>query len=789
MRSLWGLAAPGPGATLGPMQEERNLLLADAVLTGSAWCRAYAGLIDQWLAQLFAEAMASEGVDPEGLCLVAVGGYGRRELAPGSDIDVMLLHDGRRNPRPVAERLWYPIWERGLRLGHSVCTTREALRLAYDDLSTATTLLSTRHVAGDPELSGHLASAALIAWEGRSRHWLSELAASVTERHARVGEVAFLLEPDLKEGRGGLRDVQALGWAEAAHRVLLDVDGQALEACSGVLLAARVELQRRTGGTTNVLALQEQPGVAAALGDADATALMARVAEAARSIAWTSDDAWRRIGGTLVGRLSRRLGRTQVLGPGLAMTGGEVLVTSGAPGNDPILPLRVAHAAARNGAAIERASLEWLAAQPGNLPVPWPDEARQLFLSLLGTGPAAIGVIEALDQRGLWGRLLPEWGAIRSLPPQSAYHRYTVDRHLLEAVANAARLVDRVTRPELLLMAALLHDLGKGCRGDHAAAGSTLAREIATRMGFPPADADTIALAVELHLLLPQVATTRDLDDPATARRVAGAVGTPERLGLLAALTEADSLATGASAWGGWKAELVGLLVERTEAVFDALAGEAVAPATPAADPFPSARQLERLALPGRHIEGRGKILTVMTDDRPGLFSRVAGVLALHGLDVLAAAAYSSESGRALNEFRVSDPRHDEPPWKRVIADLERALDGGLALHARVGERAKTYARQQVRSRASAAPAVRFDNEASERATVIDVRAPDAIGTLYRITRTLADFDLDIRNARVQTLGSEVVDAFYVRDRQGRKVVEPARLAEIERAILHVLAE
>ena len=777
------------------MLAEREVLLSDGASTGAAFCRAHAELVDRWLGELLA---ASGGGRGRGLALVAIGGYGRSELAPGSDIDVMLLHAGRRDTtrdlKEIAERLWYPIWERGLRLGHSVSTPREALRLAADDLDTATSLLTARHVAGDAALAAELSAGARQEWERRSRQWLGEMAERVAERHRRYGEVAFRLEPDLKEGRGGLRDVHALHWAEAAHRVLLEVDEPSLAAWYGTLLDARVELQRLTGGPTNVLALQEQEAVARALGDPDGHALMTRIAEAARSIAWTSDDAWRRVHSAL-GRPGRRGERSRVLGPGMVMTAdrpfGEVLVTPDANLDDPVFVLRVAVAAARHGAAIERDSLERLAAGAAPLTAAgptWPAEARRLFIELLAAGEGAIGVIEALDQRGLWAGLLPEWAGIRALPPKSAYHRFTVDRHLLETVAQAARFASQVARPDLLALAALLHDVGKGHPGDHAAVGSGLVRGIATRMGFPPDDVDTLAAAVELHLLLPHVATGRDLDDPATIRRVADAVGTTELLGLLAALTEADSLATGPSAWGPWKAGLVGCLVERAEACLTGV-GAVDDPCEAAGEPFPSARQLARLAAGGQVIEAVGRVLTVMSDDRPGSFSRVAGVLAMHGLDVLAAAAYSSEEGRALSEFRVADPVRDEPPWDRVITDLRRALSGGLAVQARVVDRARTYARSRPKSRVVVFPSVTVDNAASEDATVIDVHAPDVIGTLYRITRALADFDLDIRRARVRTLGSEVVDSFYVRDRMGGKITDPAHLAELERGILHALSE
>ncbi len=764
------------------MLADRSALLADAAATGSAWCRAHADLVDAWLAELLEKATLRETA---GLALVAVGGYGRSELAPGSDIDVMLAHDSRPDVARIADAVWYPIWEKGLHLAHSVSTPKEALRLASDDLDTATALLNARHVAGDAALTARLADGARSAWERRSRHWLAELGERVALRHQQAGEVAFLIEPDLKEGRGGLRDVHSLRWAELAHRVLLEFDAPSLAAWEAVLLDARVELQRQTGRASNVLALQEQPGVADALGDPGADALMARIAESARSIAWTSDDAWRRIATTLGSPIARRVERTREVLPGIVLAGGEVGLGPGAAVDDPFLALRVASAGARHDAAIERRSLETLAAIDAAVPDPWPADARTLFVELLLAGARAIPVIEALDQRGLWGRLLPEWVPVRALPPRSVYHRYTVDRHLLETVANAAGMAERVERPDLLVVAALLHDLGKGCNGDHSSSGATIARVVATRMGFPEDDVETLSLLVELHLLIPQVATRRDLDDPATIRRVAEPVGTVERVRLLAALCEADSLATGASAWGPWKAGLVRRL---TECVTDYLeSGESSG--CPPAIPFPTPAQLERLAAGGQHIEGRGNVLTVMSDDRPGWFSRVAGVLAMHGLDVLSASAYSTDDGRALEVFRVCDRVRNEPPWERVVSDLKLALAGHLAVHARVMARARTYARSAPRSRHPVVPSVTFENHASDDATVIDVRAADHIGTLYRITRTLADFDLDIRFAKVQTLGTDVVDAFYVRDRSGSKITEQPRLAEIERAILHAIED
>jgi [protein-PII] uridylyltransferase len=770
------------------MALDRGPLLADETQTGAAWCRSHTALVDDWLAGLFDVTAGGPG-----LALVAVGGYGRAELCPQSDIDVMLLHDRGGDVVSIAHRIWYPVWDAGLHLGHSVRTVKEALDLAGDDLDTATALLTVRHVAGDRTLTARLAGDALNQWRRRGRRWLTELGASVSLRHEKADEVAFRLEPDLKEGRGGLRDVHALRWAQAAHRVLLEHDEASLTAAYSVLLDARVELQRHTGRPSNVLALQEQDAVAAALGDADADALMARVAEAARSIAWTSDDAWRRVRLSVRGPLGRVGRRSRPLGPGLELRAGEVHVDPAlALDDDPWLVLRAAAAAASQRTVIDRLSLERLAAaSPAPMPEPWPAGAREAFVELLLTGRPMVPVVEALDQRGLWTRVLPEWQPVRARPQRNPYHRWTVDRHLLETVANAARLAGRVGRPDLLVVAALLHDIGKGTGGDHTEVGTALALRVAARMGFDEADVATVGAVVSQHLLLPDVATRRDIDDPTTIDRVAAAVGSAERLALLAALTEADSLATGPAAWGTWKAELVGQLVSRVALV---LGGAASEPSEPtgagamAAASFPSGEQLAWLAGGGRRFEVDDRTLTVATDDRPGIFSRVAGVLALHGLDVVAAAAHSTDDGRALAQFRVDDPVRDEVPWDRVVADLGLALDGRLALGARLAERARTYGRRRPALPRPAAAAVTFDDDASTDATVIDVEADDGIGVLYRITRALAELDLDIRAAKVQTLGGQVVDAFYVRDANGGRITDGHARGEIERAVLHSLA-
>jgi [protein-PII] uridylyltransferase len=339
-----------------------------------------------------------------------------------------------------------------------------------------------------------------------------------------------------------------------------------------------------------------------------------------------------------------------------------------------------------------------------------------------------------------------------------------------------------VDRPDLLVVGALLHDIGKGRPGDHTDVGVELVAEIAPRMGFDADDTAMLQQMVRHHLLLPDTATRRDLSDDGTITFVADAVGSLTCLRLLDALTEADSLATGTAAWGSWKEELVGVLVDRVGHV---LSGGSVADATETG--FPTAHQKDLLAQRRRIIEGVDDQLVIVSPDRPGLFSRVAGVLSLNGLTVLEAAAHSADNDMAIEQFRVQSNFSDVIAWDRVIRDLEKALDGRLALEARLAERSRTYRRPRRLPGLVTHAEVIVDNNLSHDATVLEVRAPDGVGVLWRITRALHDLDLDITSAKIQTIGTDAVDSFYVRDSDGQKVTEYTYLQEVERALMFSL--
>jgi [protein-PII] uridylyltransferase len=634
--------------------------------------------------------------------------------------------------------------------------------------------LSVRMIVGDGALVGELRREVLRQWRSDPSQ-LQDLVRSVARRHRSVGEVAFLLEPDLKEGRGGLRDVHALRWGALAGVELDPGDEEWLESAYRTLLTARVELHRRTGKRGDVLLLEEQDAVAEALGEPDADVLMAHVAAAARAISYLSDETWRRVTRRRDDDVPEDLAVS-----GLAIRDGAIRVT-GDPASDPMLVLHTAVQAARHGLPIDRVSLTRLRDRQPQLPDPWPQGARELFVELLRQGHRAIPVIESLDFFDVWVRLLPEWAPNRSRPQRNVYHRFTVDRHLLETAAEAARLTQRVGRPDLLVVGALLHDIGKGYPGDHTEVGMRLVGPIVRRCGFSEEDVATVQGLVEHHLLLPDVATRRDLEDDQTLAAVADAVGDVAFLELLAALTEADSLATGPTAWGGWKSQLVTTL---TEATAHYLSGDSGG--RPVRRSLLTEHIEELMSTGEMHVEGEGDSLTVVAPDQAGVFSRAAGALALRGLDVLQADAYSSSAGMAVAVFRVAEP--DAPiDWVRLTDDVRRALKGYLAIDARIAERARVYRRRSALAAEAAETSVVFDTRSATDATIVEVRTADHVGVLYQVTRILAEMGLDIRYAKIQTMGHEVIDAFYVTGPDG-PILDDLHQREIDLALRHGLS-
>jgi [protein-PII] uridylyltransferase len=716
-----------------------------------------AAALDAWLQTLFPAHVP-------GVSLIAVGGLGRHDCAPYSDLDLVLLHNGTAGIDRIASALWYPIWDARLGLDHSVRTLPEALSVAHDDVKVSLGLLDARHLAGDATLSAELIAATSDQWRRTAVRLLPQLREITAARWASHGELAFLLEGDLKEAAGGLRDVTILRGIGRAG--VADTMRPAVRAANLRLLDTRDALHLAVGRRVDRLVAQERQTVAALLDLEDGDTLLRRLSGDARTIAHALDDAWR-----AADRL--RSGRRRGTAPGppvrrpvardVVEQDGELVLarTAIGPVPDPTLSLRVAAAAATVQLPIARATCEWLATFCPPLPMPWPPAARAALVSLLGSGPGLLPTWEACDRYGLIDAWLPEWARMRSLPQHHPIHRFTLDRHLVQAAYEATAYTREVERPDLLLIAAFLHDVGKGLDGDHSIVGAPIAAEIATRIGLPPADVATIEKMVRLHLLLPDVATRRDLSDPMTISAVADAVGDTTTLDLLHALARADSLATGPAAWSDWKGRLIAELVRRVHTALDT--GELPDPPKP--DP-----ELLDGELPAVHLDGDR--VAVAAADRRGLLGSVAACLALHRLDVIAADA-STVDGRAIVEFWTS-PRFGSPADPVALtADLRRVVAGDPSVTQRL--RARSSA-----TRNGAAPRVVWTRGVATDAVILELRAADSPGLLYRVAIALDEAGAEVRAARISTLGGDVVDAFYLvgawadeaeRDRVGRAVL------------------
>ena len=806
------------------LRDARAGLLADGALRGVTFGRALADLLDATLAELFMPAGGRTRA-----AIVALGSYGRRELCPGSDVDVMLLHDARGRARPgvhaLAERLWYPLWDAGFVTGHALRTVKESVALADDDLDALTAIVEARHVAGDAALTADLVGRARDLIARRGGRVLHALAGAAELRRVRPGPVAEMLEPDLKEGAGGLRDLQALEWAAYAlredgtaglvRRGFLSADDHArLGVARDKLLDLRLALHRLTGGRSDQLALQDQDALAASVGAADADALVRDLASTAREVAWISRDVWARILDHLSGPSGRGGSRDRVLAEGVVLRDGRVTLVDGVSA---LRVLDAASSAAEVGAPFDRSALVRLHDMDDPT---WDVWERAAFLRLLRGGGRAVPVFEALDHEGVLVRLLPEWEHVRSRPQRNAYHRFTVDRHLLEAVAECARLLDAADetpvefdgvvaracrRPELLLLGALLHDIGKGREGDHSHVGARVAEQFARRIGLDSEGREILVWLVRHHLLMADTATRRDLADASVADGLAAVcAGDAERLRLLYLLTIGDSRATGPAAWSASKAALVRDLFVKAAAAIER--GAAVSVAADRRDALAdllgrddAAAFLARLpdayllafdaheaaehhdyvragsAVKVRRHDGRVTV-TVVAPDRPGLLATLAGALVVCGLDVTEANLFSTDDGLAIDVFRATDPfgrlSDGVEGVERALAD---ALTGGLDIDRRVAERRRDYRRPGERGPV----AVDVDTDSSATDTIVTVHADDEVGLLFRVASAFAALGVDVRVAKVATLGSRVVDSFYVRDAGGAKIEDLDRLEAI----------
>ena len=723
------------------------------------------------------DAWSGCGGPDAGAALVAVGGYGRGELAGYSDLDVVLVHADDVEPGRLAADVWYPLWDSGTKIDHAVRSVPEALSAAEADLRVALGLLDARHLAGDPNLTLTLRATLLSQWRRDARDRLPQLLEMVRRRHEAHGELAHAAVPDVKEAAGGLRDATVLHALVATW--LVDVPHADLERSRRVLLDVRDVLQDRAGRAVDRINPEAWAGLAEDLGLADEFAAQVLVREQGRRITHLSRITWQRTEAVIARRGSLRGARRPdlaPLAPGVALSRGEVVLDGRVrPAEDPLLVLRAAAEAAEREAVLSPTTAARLAREGAPIPEPWPAEARRLLVRLLASGRPLLGVWETLEETGAIDLFLPEWESVRLLPHASAIHRFTVDRHVVETCIEAASLIRNVARPDVLMVAALLHDIGKADLGDHSVAGEPVARVVATRMGF---DDDAVALVgtlVRRHLLLAETATTRDPDDPATVDHVATRVGSPEALSLLVSLTEADARAASPQAWSSWRAGLVRQLASRVLAALVARAAGGRAPRIAESEiPVPPEvrRDPAQVSITVEPLDDGGRV-TVVSGDRVGMLADAAAMLALQRVPVRAARAWNQDR-YAVSVWEVADPAVDVALLRdRFSAIAERRVDPA--------------ARLRPPDVAALAPSVAVRAEASRQSTVLEVRAADRPGVLFLVCHALADLQITVRSAHIDTLGPQAVDVFYLQE-LGAGALADDRAAAAAHAIRAVLS-
>jgi [protein-PII] uridylyltransferase len=758
------------------------------------------------------------------VAIAAVGGYGRGQLSPHSDVDLLFVIPRRADADAGAlKKVLYPLWDAGWQVGHAVVTPALAIERGQSDIESATALLTMRSIGGDDDLYEELIDRRTrwIAKDGRKL--ARRLRDATTERHKAAQRAGWALAPDLKDDVGGLRDAHAVGWL--ATLVDDDAADDELVAAAELLTAVREALHAQVKRKLDRLRIDLQPRVASYLelegGDA-VDELMTRVHSAARVIEHRSHVlsemlAEKLLGGPRRSGLARRLGASVRIDDGLLQIDADTDEASRA------VELLAIHS--ETGRRVARSALAKLQLVFANhSPGRWDGDTRTAFLRLL-QGDHAPSALELMEHLGAWQALLPEWKTVRGRAQHDPYHRFTVDGHSFVCVGavTRAQISDPIAPAAMreagdadaLYLAALLHDVGKGSGEDHSVAGERIAQAICTRIGLDDSTTQDVATLVRHHLLLADTATRRDLDDGNVIERTAKQIGEPRRLRHLYVLTVADAVATGPEAWTDWKAALVrelyrktlvaletGEIPARTDAVVKAQQIEAYEPALAGRveevlSTLP-ASYLESAQIPDMADEVRlllqapasGQVrhrvddipdspqvaVTICAPDRPGTLARAAGVLALNQISVRSAQAYATSNGYALERFIVEAGTSTD--WTKFEKDLQDAYSGRLAVEPHLGVKARDYAGGRV------VPEIRVLQEASPSSTVVEVRARDAVGLLYAITSGLSDLDLDIHVAKIDTLGERVVDVFYVRTLWGSKL-DAQQEAEVDRSIKH----
>ncbi|MBI5135742.1 MAG: [protein-PII] uridylyltransferase [Nitrospirae bacterium] len=825
-------------------------------------------LTDDVLLTLYANAVARHvaGKDVPGLALVAVGGYGRGELNPHSDVDLLFLYDPRQADaaKAVSNDVLYPLWDLRLTVGHSVRTVADCVEVGLADLTAHTSMIETRLLAGDKELYQRFVRefTAKVAKKD-VMSFLYRKAEEQRTRHQRFGATVFLQQPNVKESSGGLRDIHYLLWVAIARygigklrglleKGLLDPnDYKALVNARGFFWHIRNELHFERGKSVDVLTFEEQLRLCRFFGfhetrtSRDVERFMRRYyLHASRVLDICSRFVDRATTRPLSKTLSTMIFSRKVA-PYFVLTSREIRVDArheAAFLADGMGILNLFHLAQAYGLRIHPDTVEMLSHARIPRRVLRQPDAMRVFLDILRWDSGVAETLGRMHRLRILGRVLPEFARVDRLVTFSQYHKFTVDAHtlyaveLLEQLAGAddvfGKVFREIRRKEILYLAVLLHDAGKGLHRDHCEVGEELAGAVAERFALVPKDTDLLRFLVRNHLEMSHIAFRRDLSDDTVLTQFARHTETPERLKMLFVLTHVDIRAVGPGTWNGWKE---GLLTELYARSIEILAGRRMV--------VDMAREIGRLRekvhavlgpdakdwsdeilrqAPGRYLvahsvddicrhlgmirklkdnpalveivpqEDGSADITVCAHDRlvPALFSKIAGTLSAKDLQIYDARITTFRDDVVLDEFRVKDPNMgsfiDHDRWGRIRNALLDVLLGRVEVESLfVGGRGRKSHEHIAFSHTE--PMVRIDNETSASFSIIDVFAADRQGLLYAITRAIAGLGLSVFFSRIATKADRVVDVFYVKDLEGGKVEDPERVEAIRARLLEVV--
>ncbi|GAO40060.1 bifunctional uridylyltransferase/uridylyl-removing enzyme [Sphingomonas changbaiensis NBRC 104936] len=804
----------------------------------------------------------------ERIALLGVGGYGRGEMAPYSDVDLMFLTPWKQTGwvEQVIESMLYTLWDLGLKVGHSSRSLDDMVRMAQNDLTVRTALLESRFIWGDQALNDEgIARFHREVVAGTDKAFVAAKLEERNERHRRMGDSRYVVEPNVKEGKGGLRDLHTLFWiGKYVHRVdsvagLVDAglltreELHQFQRAENFLWAVRCHLHMVAGRAEERLTFDYQREIAERMSYANRPGKSAverfmhyyflqakTVGDLTGLFLDHLDEQFARPGRRFtlaaIPRRPRKLNGFKLVRGRLALPSDDFLE------QDPVRLIEMFALADKHGLELHPAAVR-AARRDARLidaKVRRDPRANALFLDVLTSPRDPETVLRWMNEAGVFGRFVPDFGRVVAQTQFDMYHHYTVDEHTIRAIGLLAQIdrgalkaehpistaiIRHIVSRRVLYVAVLLHDIAKGRGGDHSVLGAEIAQQLCPRLGLSPAETETVAWLVRHHLLMSATAFKRDLSDFKTILDFAEAVQSPERLKLLLVLTIVDIRAVGPGVWNSWKRQLLTDIFEgaeevlrlghkqtgrkeRVEAKQRAVAeglgwpdADFAALARRLPEAYWIAEPIDILEANARHVAAAGDqqlsiaasvypergatLVTVYASDHPGLFYRIAGAIHLAGGSIIDARIHTTQDGMALDNFLVQDPFGRPFDEASRLERLKAAIEDALANRTRLPERLAAKPLPRVRAEAfPIAPNVLIDNRASNRFTVVEVNARDRPALLHALAYGLFQSKMTIHSAHIATYGERAVDTFYVTDLIGAKITSPARLKSLEKRLL-----